>query len=143
MNIRNMTINDYDSVYNLWINTPGMGLNSVDDSKEGIEKYLRRNPTTCFIAEENDKLIGVILSGHDGRRGLIHHMAVKEDRQREGIGKALLDSSLNALKKEGIHKVLLVVFDTNKKGNAFWEKQGFSLRTDLCYRNRKLDKPDE
>lgn len=139
MDIRKMTINDYDSVYNLWINTPGMGLNSVDDTRDGIEKYLRRNPATCFVATENDELTGVILSGHDGRRGLIHHMAVKESMQRRGIGKALLEHALEALRAEDIHKVFLVVFDSNINGNSFWEKQGFSLRTDLCYRNRKLD----
>lgn len=52
MDYRIMTIADYDSVYNLWINTPGMGLNSIDDSREGIEKYLKRNPSSCFVAED-------------------------------------------------------------------------------------------
>ena len=69
MNIRLMTINDYDRVYALWISTPNMGLNNVDDSREGIERYLRRNPCSCFVAEEKDEISGVILSGHDGRRG--------------------------------------------------------------------------
>ena len=77
MKIRVMLMEDYDAVYSLWIRTPGMGLNRVDDSREGIEKYLKRNPTTCFIAEEEGRLIGVILSGHDGRRGYIHHTAVE------------------------------------------------------------------
>lgn len=66
--IRIMDIKDYEQVYDLWIHTPDMGLNTADDSKEGIEKYLRRNPGTCFVAEENDEIVGVILSGHDGRR---------------------------------------------------------------------------
>ena len=69
INIRVMSINDYDGVYDLWINTPGMGLNSTDDSREGIEKYLNRNPTSSFVAECNGMIIGVIMSGHDGRRG--------------------------------------------------------------------------
>lgn len=51
MNIRLMTINDYENVYNLWLNTKGMGLNTTDDSKEGVLKYLNRNPNTCFVAE--------------------------------------------------------------------------------------------
>ena len=64
MNFRLMQISDYDSIYNLWINTPGMGLNSVDDSKEGIEKFLKRNPVTCFVAEEDEKIVGVIMAGN-------------------------------------------------------------------------------
>ena len=76
VNIRVMTINDYDGVYDLWINTPGMGLNTTDDSREGIAKYLRRNPTTSFVAECEGTIIGVIMAGHDGRRGYIHHTAV-------------------------------------------------------------------
>ncbi|MFY9505345.1 MAG: GNAT family N-acetyltransferase, partial [Caldicoprobacterales bacterium] len=73
MIIRRMTIDDYDQIYNLWLNTPGMGLNDIDDSRQGINKYLQRNPNTCFVAEKNTKLIGVIMSGHDGRRGYVHH----------------------------------------------------------------------
>ena len=50
MTIRAMTISDYENVYSLWLNTPNMGLNDLDDSKDGIEKYLARNPNTCFVA---------------------------------------------------------------------------------------------
>lgn len=139
MKIRNMTIEDYDAVYDLWIHTPGMGLNTADDSREGIAAYLRRNPNTCFVAEEGDMLFGVILSGHDGRRGFIHHTAVRADIQRQGIGSALVSAALEALHAEGIRKVALVVFSRNEKGNAFWEKQGFTLREDLCYRNKALE----
>lgn len=139
MQIRNMTIEDYDAVYDLWINTPGMGLNKSDDSREGIEVYLRRNPNTCFVAEEGEMLFGVILSGHDGRRGFIHHTAVRGDIQRQGIGSALVNAALEALHAEGIRKVALVVFARNEKGNSFWEKQGFTRREDILYRNRALE----
>ncbi len=138
MTIRNMTIDDYEQVYNLWINTPGMGLNSVDDSKEGIEKYLNRNPQTCFVAEENNCIIGVILSGHDGRRGFIHHTAVANDFRHQGIGRSLTEHAMEALKACGIIKVSLVVFSKNETGNAFWEKLGFKIRDDLYYRNRSI-----
>lgn len=137
-NIRKMTIGDYENVYDLWISTPGMGLNDLDDSREGIEKYLKRNPDTCFVAEEAGKIVGVILSGNDGRRGFIHHTAVRVEARRQGIGKRLVDAALDALEQEGIHKVALVVFKRNELGNAFWEKQGFRVREDLNYRNRAL-----
>ena len=138
MLIRLMTIQDYDAVYALWLSCKGMGLNDVDDSREGIEKYLRRNPNTCFVAEDNGRITGVILSGHDGRRGFIHHTAVHPDFRNMHIGRQLVDAALAALKEEGISKVALVVFSHNETGNAFWEKVGFTQRTDLTYRNLSL-----
>ena len=131
---RLMTIDDYQQAYDLWIEC-GNGLNNVDDSKEGIEKYLKRNPATSFVAVCEQKVVGVILCGHDGRRGIIQHACVSPDHRREGIGQKLVELSLEALKEEGITKVLLVAFKKNEGGNAFWESQGFTLREDLNYRN--------
>jgi len=138
MELRKMTIDDYEAVYNLWINTPGMGLNNLDDSYEGISKYLVRNPNTCFIMKNENEIIGVILSGHDGRRGYIHHTAVKVSARNNGIGKKLVDKAIEALKSEGINKVAFVVFKTNEIGNAFWKKLGFEERNDLIYRNKVI-----
>ncbi|QHQ61598.1 GNAT family N-acetyltransferase [Anaerocolumna sedimenticola] len=138
MVIRNMTLDDYDGVYNLWIHTPGMGLNNLDDSKAGIERYLKRNPVTCFVAEEKGNIIGVILSGHDGRRGFIHHTAVALQYRKKGIATTLLEHAMEALKQEGINKAALVTFERNETGNSFWEKQGFTKRDDLIYRNKNI-----
>lgn len=125
--IRRMSIDDYEGVYNLWINTPGMGLNETDDSREGIEKYLKRNPTTSFVAENEERIIGVIMAGHDGRRGFIHHTAVLPDYRNHGIAERLVDSAMDALEREGIHKVALVAFKKNDLGNGFWEHIGFNV----------------
>ena len=133
-----MTIDDYEGVYRLWINTPGMGLNTTDDSREGIDQYLRRNPTSCFIAEEAGEIVGSILAGHDGRRGFIYHLSVAVSHRKKGIGKALVEHAMEALKQEGIHKVALVVMAGNETGNAFWESHGFTTREDLIYRNKNL-----
>ena len=138
MEIRTMQFDDYDSVYALWLSCPGMGLNNLDDSREGIRKYLERNPDTCFVAVEYGSMIGAILTGHDGRRGYISHTAVSPAHQRQGVGKQLVEAALNALMRQGIHKVNLVAFAHNEKGNAFWEKMGFTQRPDLTYRNRTL-----
>ena len=136
--IRVMTIEDYDGIYDLWINTPGMGLNSTDDSREGIEKYIKRNPTSCFVAEDNDKIVGVIIAGHDGRRGYIYHTAVLPAYRKQEIAKRLVDSVMSALDAEGINKVALVVFKKNELGNGFWENIGFINRDDLVYRNKNI-----
>ena len=138
MKIRQMVIEDYKQVYDLWINTTGMGLNNLDDSEEGIEKFLKRNPSTCFVAEQDNKIIGVILSGHDGRRGFIYHTTVNQEYRKQGTGQKLVDHAWDALEKEGIHKVALVVFERNSLGNAFWESQDFSSRGDLVYRNKSI-----
>ncbi len=138
MIIRIMKIEDYEKIYDLWIHTEGMGLNTTDDSKEGIEKYLLRNPNTCFVAEDNGTLIGVIMSGHDGRRGFIHHTTVRKEYRGQGIGKKLVNSAMTALEAEGIHKVALVAFEKNVSGNIFWEKAGFTVRNDLVYRNKNI-----
>ncbi len=138
MKIRIMSMNDYEAVYHLWISTPGMGLNNLDDSKEGIRKYLERNPTTCFVAEDGENIIGVILCGHDGRRGFIYHTAVHINYRDQGIAKTLVKNAIQALEVEGINKVALVVFGENKIGNAFWDKLGFSDRLDLVYRNKGI-----
>ncbi|WP_294188470.1 GNAT family N-acetyltransferase [uncultured Clostridium sp.] len=138
MNIRKMIINDYNEVYNLWLKTPNMGLNNLDDSKYGIEKFLDRNPETCFVAEEDNKIIGVILTGHDGRRGFIYHVTVSPEKRNKGIASNLLNTALDSLKNEGINKVALVVFNKNTLGNSFWKKRGFSIREDLAYRNKAL-----
>lgn len=139
MKIRKMNIGDYEGVYELWTNTSGMGMRSMDDSREGIEKYLNRNPKTCFVAEIENEIFGVILSGHDGRRGYIYHTSVKETARKHGVGKALVSAAMEALKSEGINKVALVAFNTNELGNYFWEAQGFEERKDLVYRNKSLN----
>ena len=139
MVIRPMLIEDYDAVFNLWDTTAGMGMRTLDDSLEGITKFLVRNPNTCFVAELDNQIVGVILCGQDGRRGYIYHTAVKLDCRKRGIGTALVNATLEALKKEQINKVALVVFTTNSLGNKFWENIGFEMRDDLVYRNISLN----
>ncbi len=138
MTIRNMTIDDYEKIYSLWMSCVGMGLNNLDDSKEGIERFIERNPTTCFVAEENGEIVGAIMVGNDGRRGYIYHTAVHPDFRGRGIARNLVECALNELKKLKINKAALVVFERNKIGNAFWEKLGFNVRDDLVYRNLSL-----
>ena len=138
MTIRLMTPADYPACYDLWLRTPGMGLNRVDDSADGIARYLKRNPSTCFVAEEEGRIVGVILAGHDGRRGHISHTAVDSAFRRRGIGGQLVAHTMAALEQEGITKVNLVVFSRNETGNAFWESMGFTVRTDLTYRDRRI-----
>ena len=138
MNIRLMSIDDYEKVYELWMSCVGMGLNNLDDSREGINKFLQRNPDTCFVAEADDRIVGVIMVGHDGRRGYIYHTAVNPQYRKQGIAKSLVETAMTALQNNGINKAALVVFGRNEIGNDFWEKMGFTVRDDLIYRNKAL-----
>ena len=134
---RVMTTDDWDGVAKVWESHEGT--NPVDDSPEGFAKYLRRNPATSFVAVDNGRIVGTILAGHDGRRGIFHHVSVLKEYQKQGIGKMLVESAEEALRKEGINKVLLVVFTHNDGGNAFWEHMGFTVREDLVYRNKYIN----
>ena len=140
MNIRIMNIADYNAVYQLWMSCTGMGLNNLDDSQEGIERFLERNPDICFVAEneDNKKIIGVIMAGNDGRRGYIYHTAVDPQYRNQGIATLLVENVLSALERQGINKVAMVVFEKNTNGNAFWERLGFTKRDDLIYRNKTI-----
>lgn len=139
MRIRLMNINDYEDVFDLWTRTAGMGMRSIDDSRPGVEKFLTRNPNTNFVAVDGDKVVGVILSGHDGRRGYIYHAAVDMEYRRHGIGTSLLETVYAALKSEGVNKAALVVFSNNETGNSFWKSRGWEKRTDLNYYNKSLN----
>lgn len=132
--VREMTIEDYDGLYALWMTIRGFGLRSLDDSREGVERFLRRNPGASVVALSQDsEVIGGILCGHDGRRGCLYHVCVREDYRMHGIGKAMVVHCMNALKKEGINKVSLIAFTQNDVGNAFWKCIGWTKREDLNY----------
>lgn len=131
--LRVMTIGDYDEVYKLWMGIKGFGIRSVDDSRQGIEAFLKRNPLTSVVDIEDGKIVGAILCGHDGRRGCLYHVCVAEEYRMRGIGKAMVVFCMNALKKEHINKVSLIAFTKNDIGNAFWKQIGWTKREDLNY----------
>lgn len=133
MEIRTMTVNDYKEVYALWSGIKGFGLRTLDDSREGVEKFLKRNPGTSVVAEEDGKIIGTILSGHDGRRASFYHVCVAKEYRAKGVGHQMVLEAVERLKKEGICKVSLIAFRSNLVGNNFWKDMGFTFREDLNY----------
>ena len=136
--IRPMAMTDWPKLEQLWKQTPGVGMRYPDDSAEGLSRYLQRNPATCFVAETENHLVGSVLAGHDGRRGYLYHLAVSGDYRRQGIGRALVESAVEMLRREGIRKAGIVVFGQNDAGNPFWEAIGWHRRTDLVYRDFTL-----
>ena len=133
-----MTITDYEKIIDLWKSTDGMGLRSLDDSQQGISAFLRRNPTTNFVAIDNGKIVGTILCGHDGRRGYIYHTVVKTDYRNQGIATKLIETVISALQKERITRVCLNVMETNEYGKSFWEKRGWEKKNFLGFYSKPI-----
>ena len=131
--IRVMTMEDYDEVKALWLKIKGFGIRSIDDSREGVERFIKRNPTTSVVAIEDGKIVGSILCGHDGRRGTLYHVCVDEAYRMRGIGKSMVVKCMEALLEEHINKVTIIAFTKNDVGNAFWKEIGWTKREDLNY----------
>ena len=128
--VRAMTIDDYDSVVELMKQTPGVSFRDAD-SRESTNRYLQRNPGLSFVCEVDRQLVGCIMSGHDGRRGYLQHLVVLPTHRRQGIANALVESCLTELESLGILKSHIDVFKTNALASAYWESQGWKLRTDI------------
>lgn len=128
--ISGFTIDTYDEVISLWKDCEGIGLSDAD-LKENIQKQLERNPGMSFVAYENNKLVGAVLCGHDGRRGYIHHLGVHRDYRLQGIAQSLIIQCLSMLKSVGIQKCHTFVFNNNTDGMNFWESIGWSQRMDI------------
>lgn len=131
--VRQMREADYEKVHALWMSIHGFGIRSMDDSMENVHRFIRRNPTTSIVACAGDKIVGSILCGHDGRRGSFYHVCVDEAYRKHGIGKAMVEMAVRALKAEGINKVTLIAFDNNEVGNKFWQEMGWTFRNDVNY----------
>ena len=136
--IKAMDIENYDEIIYLWKNTDGVGLSGSDDSKKSIKIFLDKNPNTCFVAEYKNEIIGTIMAGNDGQRGYIYHLMVKPEHRKNGLGKKLLEKTEKSLKKEGVKKIFLVAFKNNKIGNIFWKNNGYEIRNDLNYRDKRI-----
>ena len=138
MNILPMTLSDYDDCFALWQATEGMGL-SAADSRAAIGRYLERNPGMSFVARDAaDRLVGAVLCGHDGRRGMLHHLAVRADCREQGLGRALVQRCMDALQQQGIDKCHLVVFQQNAGGRVFWQRTGWYERPELVLMSKNI-----
>ena len=137
--IRPMTIDDYDEIFAMWQITTKRALSEAD-SRENIDFYLKRNPGMSQVAVVDGKIVGTVLCGHDGRRGFIHHMAVAENYRRHNIAKKMAKTALDALSNEGISKTHIFCYTNNNLGQSFWTALGWQKRDDVfvfSYTNKK------
>ena len=137
--VRIMCPEDYEDIFTLWKKIKGFAIRSMDDSKEGVTRFLTRNPNTSVVKVLDGRIVGSILCGHDGRRGCFYHVCVDPDYRMRGIGKEMVGFALEALAQEGIGKVNLIAFTDNITGNAFWKELGWTKREDLNYYDYTLN----
>ena len=130
--IRPMTAADYDGVRALWLTIRGFGIRALDDSREDVERFIERNPTTSVVALAGERIVGSILCGSDGRQGALYHVCVAEGYRRRRIGTNMVGYCMQRLREMGINKVALIAFARNDVGNAFWRQIGWK-RSDVNY----------
>jgi N-acetylglutamate synthase len=124
INTREFVIDDYERAVALWNLAEGVEV-AEGDSREEIRAYLLRNPGLSRIAEENGTMVGAVLCGHDGRRGVIYHLTVGPAHHGKGIGKRLVQECLTRLRTEGIVRALILVAHDNHRAHSFWLRTGW------------------
>ena len=128
-----MTEDDYDDVRALWMTIRGFGIRALDDSREDVQRFIRRNPTTSVVARMDGRIVGSILCGSDGRQGALYHVCVAREYRRRGIGTHMVGYCMHQLRLMGINKVSLIAFASNDAGNAFWKQIGWTRKSDVDY----------
>lgn len=121
---REFRISDYDAAVRLWKRVEGVEV-AEGDSRDELEQYLLRNPGLSRVAEEGATMVGALLCGHDGRRGVIYHLAIEPAYQQHGLGRRLVGECLDALRQCGLKRVLILVAADNVPGRAFWRRCGW------------------
>ncbi len=130
MEYRVLNISDYGNIISLWQEVEGVCLREAD-SKEGVHKYLQRNPNLIFVAENEGIIVGTIMSGHDGKRGYIQHLAIDKKYRNAGVASTLLNKCVASLKEEGIIKSHIHVLSGNELAKEFWKNRGWYKRNDI------------
>jgi ribosomal protein S18 acetylase RimI-like enzyme len=137
--IRAMMDDDLEQVIDFWNGIEGIG--GIDgETPEALSYYLDRNPGMSFVALDGDTLIGAVLSGHDGRRGYINHLAVAKSYRGQDIGKELVECCLQKLESIGIPKCHIFVYQDNEAAQAFWERVGWVERSELLLMSKNLSR---
>src|SRR4030067_2015405 len=122
--IAEMKLNKYNELIEFWRSCEGLWV-SDDDSYENLKIYFKRNPKSNFIVLHENKIIGTVKCSHDGRRGYIHHLGVKEEFRKQGIARELVEKCIECLRAQGINKFRVFVLDSNREALEFWEHMGF------------------
>lgn len=118
-------VKDYEEIIQLWENAgPGIHIGRSDSPQE-IAKKLNRDPDLFLVAEKDDRIIGSVLGGFDGRRGIMYHLAVNPEFRNVGIGEKLMSVLEDHLRAKGCIRYYLLVTVDNDTAIDFYEKRGW------------------
>ncbi len=125
--LREFTLDDYDAVYSLWQNAgPGIGIGR-SDTREEIAKKLQRDPDLFLVATDSNEIIGTVIGGYDGRRGIIYHLAVEQAYRGRGIGKMLMGEVERRLVAKGCLRCYLLVMNDARDVIEFYRAIGWDV----------------
>ena len=117
---------DMDAAHALWAESaPGVHLGRSDTPEE-VRRKLQRDPELFLVAVLDGRMVGTVIGGYDGRRGLVYHLAVSPDVRNQGIGSALMDEVEDRLRRLGCLKAYLLVVDENTSVINFYSARGWS-----------------
>ena len=137
VSIEKMTLRHYEAAAKLWEQCEGIRLGKSDE-REAIARYLRRNNGLSLVAMADGRLVGTVLCGHDGQRGILHHLAVATDCRRRGIGQTLVKAALGKLKQARVERCRILVLSQNRVGRKFWKALGWEEYDDVVCAGRKV-----
>ena len=121
---REFLIDDYDAALQLGQRVEGLEVAEGDD-REGVARFLARNPGVSRVAIDGSAVVGVAMCGHDGRRGHVYHLAVDPAYRRYGLGRRLVKECLDGLRRAGVLRAIILVVDNNFGGAEFWKRAGW------------------
>lgn len=121
---REFSIDDYEAALELWQRVEGVEVAEGDD-KEGVARFVARNRGLSRVATDKSRVVGVVMCGHDGRRGHIYHLAVDPVYRRYGVGKRLVRECLDGLRQLGVIRAIILVDNSNLGGAEFWKRSGW------------------
>jgi ribosomal protein S18 acetylase RimI-like enzyme len=121
---REFLIGDYEAAIELWKRVEGLEIAEGDD-KESVSKFVKRNPGLSRVAIDGSTVAGVVMCGHDGRRGHIYHLAIDPKHHGQGLGKRLVAECFDRLRDAGIQRAIILVANDNSRGRQFWLRSGW------------------
>jgi ribosomal protein S18 acetylase RimI-like enzyme len=125
--IREFTLDEYDAIYQLWSNAgPGIGLGR-SDIREEVAKKLQRDPDLFLVAESDGKIVGTVIGGFDGRRGIVYHLAVEQAHRGNGLGKKLMEEIERRLASKGCLRTYLFVKHDAAEVQEFYRDIGWDV----------------